>query len=196
MRRILLWGTAIMAGAVAAVWLVGLFVLPGVYRFSADAVVKKHPERVWAWFVDPALWPTRFSAVQSVEGAPGTMAAVGSHHRITLRVSDGGTLVSDIVVTDAVAGRLYADRHLGDWWNGRPLPLANVTDRLEFDPDGTGKTRIVFTTIVEVTDPWIKWLAWLMLKPVVDRVIADVVGDFRRSVDGGQQDATAPPPRA
>jgi hypothetical protein len=30
----------------------------------------------------------------------------------------------------------------------------------------------------------------------VDRVIADVVGDFRRSVDGGQQDATAPPPRA
>lgn len=196
MRKSLLWGTAVTAGAAAAVWLVGLFVLPGEYRFGADVVIAKDPERVWAWFVEPEHWPARFSIVQSVEGAPETLKDAGAHHRVTLRLPDGRTLVSDIVVTEAVAGRLYADRHLGDWLNGRPLPVANVTDRLEFGPDGTGKTRVVYTAIVEVNGPVDKWLAWLMLKPAADRVIADVVGDTRRAVDRGHQGAQAQDPRA
>lgn len=195
MRKTLLWGMAFMIGAVALAWGIGLFVLPGEYRFGSGVVIEEHPERVWAWFVNPANWPKRFPSVQSVEGTSDTMAEVGTRHRVTLRLPGGRTLVSDIVVTEADAGRLFADRHLGDWLNGMALPLANVTDRLEFEPDVTG-TRVVFTEIVDIQGPFNKWLAYLGLKSVADRIIAEVVGDSRRAVVHGRPVSPAPAPHA
>ena len=196
MRKRLLWGTAILAGAIALLWLAGLLFLPGEYRFGTDVVMAKDPERAWAWFVNPAHWPARFSIVQSVEGPSGTMADVGTRHRVTLRLPGGRTLVSDIIVTDAIAGRLFADRHVDDRVDGWPLPLERVTDRLEFNPDGTGKTRIVFTEIIDVEGAFGKWLAYLELNPVADRVIAEVVGDYNRAVAHGRPVSSTPEPRA
>jgi hypothetical protein len=199
MRRGLLWWLALVAGGVVLLaLLVGLFVLPEEYRFGTDVVIATTPDRAWTWFINPARWPKRFSTVQSVEGAPGTMAGVGTHHRVTLNLPGGGTLASDLVVTDAVAGQLYADRHLGDWLNGRLLPVTNVTDRLEFKPDGEGRTRIAFMERLDVNGPLNKWLAYLVLKPIADRVIAEVAGESLRAVGPGRpvSPVPAPAPRA
>lgn len=157
--------------------------LPDEYHFGTTITVSRAPKRVWAWFVNPTHWTQRFPMVQSVEESSTITTSVGTLRRVSVQTPGGNTLMSEIMVTDFARGHLYADRHIADWLDGRPLPVTNVTDRLEFDPDGRGHTRITFTGAFEVTGLWNRWLAYFALKPMVDRVIARVLSESAHSIE-------------
>ena len=180
-RRMLRWSGAAVGG-VALIVLGGALLLPRTYRFETELTVSRPPDRVWAWFIKPSRWARRFPIVQSVGDDANTPMGVGTQRRVLIHLPGGETLLSDIIVTDFTPGSRYADRHLGDWLDGAPLPITNVTDRLEFDPDGQGRTRVTFTGIFEVTGLWNRWLAYFTLKPMANRVIAQVRNDSARII--------------
>ncbi|MBI3621832.1 MAG: SRPBCC family protein [Nitrospirae bacterium] len=173
----------VIAGGLILIVLGVTLYLPAEYHFGTTITVSRAPKRVWAWFANPSHWTQRFPMVQSIEGGSTLMTSVGTQRRVNVQIPGGNTLTSEIMVTDFTTGRLYADRHLEDWLDGRPLPVTNVTDRLEFDPDGQGHTRITFTGAFEVTGLWNRWLAYFALKPMVDRVIARVLTESAHSME-------------
>jgi len=173
----------VIAGVVILIVLGVTLYLPEEYHFGTAITVSRTPQRVWAWFVDPTHWTQRFPMIQSMEGGSTLMTSVGTQRRVSVQIPGGNTLTSEIRVTEFTAGRLYADRHLEDWLDGRPLPITNVSDRLEFDPDGQGRTRITFTGAFEVTGLLDRWLAYFALKPMVDRVIARMLAEAAHSME-------------
>jgi len=177
-----MWLGVVLAGGAILVFLGGLVFLPGEYRFGTQVTVSRSPERAWMWFVKPERWSRRFPMVQTLDVGSEATTGIGARRRVIVHAPGGQTLVCDILVTDFTEGRLYADRHLGDWLDGRPLPVEHVTDRVEFDPDGPGKTRITFKSIFDVEGPLNKWLAYFELKPAADRIIARVLKEYDRSV--------------
>jgi len=181
-RTRVLWWSGAAVGSLALIVLGGALWLPRTYQFEADFTVLRPPERVWAWFAQPGRWARRFPIVQSVEDGSNTPMSIGAQRRVRVHLPGGETLVSEILVTDFATGRRYADRHLGDWLDGAPLPVANVTDRLEFDPDGQGHTRVVFSGVFEVTGLWNRWLAYFTWQPIAARVIAQVRDTYVHSI--------------
>lgn len=174
-------GIAVVGGLVLMV-LAGMLFLPETYHFGTVITVSRTPEQVWAWFVRPNRWAKRFPMIQSIDGGSDEMTAVGAQHRLQIHLPGGKTLVSEIKITDFAKGRLYEDRHLGDWLDGTPLPITNVTDQLEFYRDGEGQTRITYTGVFEVKGLLNRWLAYFTLRPMADRVLAQVRNEYDRSI--------------
>ncbi|HTN44596.1 MAG TPA: SRPBCC family protein [Nitrospiria bacterium] len=181
-KELAAWIGIILAVCLILFFLAGLWWLPGEYQVRTQVAVSRTPEQAWAWFADPDHWGRRFPMVQADENASNAMTGAGDRRRVTLHIPGGSTLVSEILITDFVKGHLYADRHLGDWMDGKPLPIANARDRLEFDPEGSGKTRITFKGVFEVKGPLNRWLAFLVLKPTADRIIAQALEEYGRSI--------------
>ncbi|MFI5304744.1 MAG: SRPBCC family protein [Nitrospiria bacterium] len=171
-----------IAGILLILSLLGTFYLPGVYQIGTEVVVPRTPNSIWKWFVHSNNWNRRFSVVYSVEDSFNKEAGVGEELQIRTNIPGGVNLISNIVVTDWVKERLIGDRHKGDWVNGRPLPLTNVTDRFEFKPEGLNKTRVTFKETFEVHGPINKWLAYLVIKPVADRFLAEILNEYNNSI--------------
>jgi len=172
-----------VVGGLILIVLAGALFLPRAYHIGTEITVLRTPEKAWAWFVRPTHWSKRFPTVQSIEGGSEAMTGVGARRQVVVHLPSGKTLVGEIIITDFTKDRLYADRHLGDWLDGTLLPISNVTDRLEFDPDGQGHTRITFTGAFEVKGLLNRWLAYFTLRPMADRVIARMRHEYDLSIE-------------
>lgn len=182
-KGLLLWCGVVVVGGLIPIILAGVLFLPRTYHFGTEITVSRTPEQAWAWFVRPKHWGKRFKTVQSIDGSSDAITGIGERRQVLVHLPGGKTLVSEIMITDFTKGRLYADRHSGDWVDGTPLPIANVTDRIEFYPDGPGHTRITFTGFFEVNGLWNRWLAYFTLRPMADRVITRVRDEYDRSIE-------------
>ncbi|MHB8481821.1 MAG: SRPBCC family protein [Nitrospiria bacterium] len=177
------WILSAITGVLVILFFVGAFYLPGEYQIGTEVVVSRTPESIWKWFAHPDNWKKRFSVIHSVEEPLNNKGAgVGEQLTIETNIPGGMKLKSNIVITDWVKGRLVGDWHQGDWINGRSLPLTKVIDRFEFKPEGLGKTRIIFKETFDVNGPFNKWLAYLVVKPAEDRLLAEILNEYNHSI--------------
>jgi len=182
-KRLLIWTVGSIAGLFLILIFVGALLLPDEYHFKTEMIVPKPPIRAWAWFVDPEHWNKRLSMIENIEGPSKKLLEVGDRRRIVTIFSGGNKLTTDVLVTNLIKGKLYSDRHLGNWLNNWSLPVSNVKDQLEFEPEGKDKTRIIIKGRFEVDGPFDKWIAYLMLKPEVDRFMANIQDEYHRSIE-------------
>lgn len=176
------WMLIGIAGVLAIAFFVGSMFLPGQYQIGTEVVIPRSPEATWNWFVHPKNWNRRFSVVQRVEESSNIESQIGEQLQIETRIPGGNKLISNIVVTDWIKGRLVGDRHQGDWLYDRPLPLINVKDRFEFRPEGLGKTRVLFKETFDVNGPLDKWIAFLVVKPAADRFLAEILNEYHQAI--------------
>ena len=157
--------------------------LPTEYQFTHEVVIPRTPDRSWRWFVQPDHWSKRFSMIRIPDQVPSTKDGVGTLRRIVFDIPGGNKITSEIEVTEWVEGKLYADRHLKDTLNGKTLPIDNAGSRFEFEPEGKNNTRLIFNGTFEVHGFFNKWFAYLVLKPLADRVIPGSLPVLFRSIE-------------
>ena len=171
-------------GLVAAIVLTAF--LPERYQYGTEIVVSRNVDRTWKSFTDPPKWKKTFPAIQSVDESFSGKRGVGEEIKVETLFPGGKDFIAKLIITDWVKGEVIEDRHAGDWLNGRPLPVSNVNDRIEFAPAGKNKTKITFRESFEVKGPVNKWIAYFFVKPAASRMLAEFLNDYNENVKRGK----------